>query len=75
MRRYSCFSSCSARGSVSVTLNRSPSMVSRKSPPWMAVRLVAMDSPSPLPSVDRSYVSWMFSFLIFSLTLSQIILW
>ena len=53
MRRYSCFSSCSARGRIRVTLNRSPSMVRRKSPPWSDMRLVAMDSPSPLPSVDR----------------------
>ena len=47
------YSSVSAAGRIRVTLNRSPSMVRRKSPPWSDMRLVAMDRPRPLPSVER----------------------
>ena len=47
------YSSAPAAGRVSVTLNRSPSMVRRKPPPCRDMRLVAMDRPRPLPSVER----------------------
>ena len=36
-----------------MALNRSPSTTSSKVPPWSSVRLLAMDSPRPEPSVVR----------------------
>ena len=40
-------------GRVTEALNRSPSMSSRKAPPWSSVRFWAMESPRPEPSVVR----------------------